>query len=81
MNTYNDQARCTACGSTRIAAKYCTGHEKPDRTFADPPITHHAPLIHRTCNNCGFTWDELPINSATDFGPNKIANGDLSKSA
>lgn len=69
LQPYNPNAKCAACGSTDIATSLCKGH-----------AMHTQPLMHRTCRNCGNAWDETPLDAPTEFGPNKIIDGDLKKS-
>ena len=71
MNLYQADARCKACGGERVMQILCKTHIGAG--------SHLTPLIHRACVRCGNTWNELPLDAPTDFGLNKITDGDLKK--
>lgn len=62
MKKYNSGAACIKCGCRKIndvhQKKYLKG-----LYLATPPAAAWVPEhINRTCNNCGFSWNEEPLN-------------------
>lgn len=58
MNKFNPDATCPKCGHDKIASTWKDGDEeyKIDRWVVVLPER-----IVRRCEQCSFTWDELPI--------------------
>lgn len=52
---YDRRTRCPACGTKTATSKYLA------RGGIDPK-TGPFDIIQRCCENCGFTWKELPRN-------------------
>jgi DNA-directed RNA polymerase subunit M/transcription elongation factor TFIIS len=51
---YNPAARCVKCGCRKVYAKYEAKVLVPGDRLE---------VIKRTCANCGFEWNELPLDS------------------
>lgn len=66
MNKYNKEASCPKCGCTGINNQYLSksslyGVRPVDEKYIDLPD-----YIKRTCFNCGYSWDELPLDAGED---------------
>jgi len=62
MNTYDHDRPCPKCGQKDIGNHYYTKGEEY-RMFVDclrPKEYASEDIIHRTCRNCSFYWNELP---------------------
>ncbi len=65
LNVYNKNSACTKCGCSSSTSKHTT-------EIWDEISLLHAPCeehIVRICDNCGYTWNELPLDS--EFNDNK----------
>jgi len=60
MNRYNPNAKCPACGDEKILASF-RKKGSYDYEASSSYIKHQMDVIRRTCNNCGYYWDELPL--------------------
>ena len=54
MGKYKKETKCTKCGHRH------TTDEWEDVIL--PTLQLHYDIIHRTCKNCGFTWQEVPLD-------------------
>ena len=53
--------QCLACGGEDINLRYCL-HCLVSAVCLD----HEDPMIHMTCQRCGFTWLVTPLYRQTD---------------
>ena len=49
MKPYSRESICIKCACTDASAKYLGNSKKNE-------------AIHRICHNCGYSWDEEPLN-------------------
>jgi len=61
MKQYNPDAKCPKCGNGVTNDKY---REKERCATPDDitDVTVTLEHIERTCLNCGYSWDELPLD-------------------
>lgn len=72
MNRYDQSRACPKCGcaATRnehLGVGYCGGGALiADYVRVDPERLRTAfpERIHRTCFNCKYSWDELPLDAS-----------------
>lgn len=55
MQKYDKNRKCCKCGSFKIHNIFTTTSEITTLKVLE--------IIKRTCNNCGFTWLEKPLDS------------------
>lgn len=66
MKKYNKNNPCQKCGATLIEDVYNNGlpKEKMIETVGSLPENFTPEeTIKRTCLNCGYSWDEEPLNN------------------
>lgn len=67
MKEYNKKRPCEKCGSKNIKDEYkdlLKANKILDPFFDVPETTHPKTkdFIQRTCNNCGYFWNEETLN-------------------
>ena len=55
---FNHKARCTMCGHNRVKTVYDSG--------LLPQSKYRQPHLVRTCERCGFRWDEGPASESAE---------------
>lgn len=63
IRKFNKKAGCRKCGGKDIYDKFCTAGEKAYSAMGHTRPTHYYEQIHRTCRNCGYEWEERPLDS------------------
>ena len=56
LKPYDKEAVCKKCSNERISNRYTYRYENVNGV-----VLQNYETIKRTCSNCGYMWDELPI--------------------
>jgi hypothetical protein len=59
MNTYNRDTPCLKCWETNASSEYESALYLCDLDMLGKELRPE--VIRRTCRNCGYVWDEKPI--------------------
>lgn len=62
MKEYNERSKCEKCGYDVIKAAYTTPRLDALRLGLSHPWFHEE-AIKRTCERCGYSWNEEPIKT------------------
>lgn len=62
MQKYNPKAKCPKCGCKEIRTTFLEKDEWLDGQPAERD------LLHRSCTNCGYHWNEAPLDSKVKEG-------------
>ena len=78
MNRYNADERCPKCGCTGIKNEYKVKGTKEQVIYFSEGYPQlgisiaEQDHIKRTCLNCGYYWEELPLDKETEMGTMKV---------
>lgn len=54
---YSKDSKCPKCGCDVVSAQY-----KHFRTILCGVLDYDREIVRRVCSDCGYMWDELPVN-------------------
>jgi len=61
MKKYNRKAKCPKCDCGKVSSHF---YEKRESIWnGGYSIRYDFDVIRRVCSQCGYCWDELPIDS------------------
>ncbi len=63
LKKYDKKSTCRKCGSRDINGYFCAKADYDDVLRGHARPEHGYEQIHRECRNCGYEWEELPLDS------------------